>query len=96
MTAKAGLSEVTGRVILPWGRWPQGWAAERICVATEVELHPCLSAVPNYGDLIVKAEPAHEALGLLRMLLVQGDETGEDFGLRQVGQPAVGGGDGSI
>ncbi len=58
---------------------------------------PLSSGGAEFGDLVVGAEPAHEALGfLLRALLVQGDEAGEDFGVRQVGRPAIGGSDGCI
>ena len=73
-----------------------GWAAGRI-VPPPGSSCAFVSGGAEFGDLIVGAEPAHEALGfLLRALLVQGDEAGEDFGLRQVGRPAIGGSDGCI
>jgi hypothetical protein len=90
-----GLSEVAGREYrLGAGGHGLGSGAHR--AATEVELR-LVSGGAEFGDLIVGAEPAHEALGdLLRALLVQGDETGEDLGLRQVGRPAICCGDGCI
>lgn len=49
------------------------------------------------GGLIVRAEPADEALAFLGAAFgVQGDDAGEDVGVGEVGGPAIGGGDGCI
>ena len=82
-----GLSEVAGREYR-LGAAAMGWAVGAHRAATEVELGLVVGGA-EFGDLVVGAEPAHEApCFLLRAFLVQGDEAGEDFGSgRSAGQP---------